>query len=218
MKRTTKKLVILMLLFASPSFSKKSIEGKILMLISEGFYAPEYFKPRRIFENKGYTVEVAGKILGEISPDHRQLKTHPSVKVDLTFEQVKVDQYQAIVFAGGNGAWEDFFPNEVVHKIVTDTLKSKKILGLLCSSTGLLGVVNNLDGRGHPVAKGRKVTGYKRVVALLKNLGKVQYLSGEDNKPFVVKDKNLITGRDPMSSELFAQTIVKSLRDSLQRF
>ena len=39
-------------------------------------------------------------------------------------------------------------------------------------------------------------------------MGKVDYSAGEEDKPYVVVDGNLVTGRDPFSSELFAQKVL----------
>jgi putative intracellular protease/amidase len=91
-------------------------------------------------------------------------------------------------------------------------MNQRKLVALLCSSTGPLGVANNLSGEGTPIAIGRNVTGYKRVKGLLTVMGKVNFSSGEKGKPHVVVDGNLITGRDPISSQLFAETIVKQLK------
>ena len=208
-------MIITIALSILASFSASAKPGKVLMMISEGFWAPEYYKPRALFEKQGFEIKVAGKYKGLIKPDRRNTQYRP-VKVDLTFDQVNISEYDALVFAGGNGAWEDFFPNETVHKILEDAMKNDLVVALLCSSTGLLGVAGNLDGAGKPLAAGRKVTGYKRVVALLKNLGKVDYYAGEKGKPYVVIDKKLITGRDPISSELFGKSVVKVLNKALK--
>lgn len=184
---------------------------KVVMLISQGFYAPEYFKPLKILKAAGVEVTTAAKYMIPIKPDQRQVKEYKAVMPDILFKQIKVEDYDAILFAGGNGAWEDFFPNNDVHKNLTDFLNAGKITALLCSATGLLGVAHNLDGKSEPVAKGRRVTGYKRVKGLLTELGKVEYLPGKEGQPFVVIDKNLITGRDPISAELFGETVLKQL-------
>ena len=47
----------------------------------------------------------------------------------------------------------------------------------------------------------------------LKNLGLVNYDPGIKGQPYVVKDGNLITGRDPESSELFGLEMVKALKE-----
>ncbi|MCB9091205.1 MAG: DJ-1/PfpI family protein [Halobacteriovoraceae bacterium] len=185
---------------------------KVLFMVSDGFYAPEYYEPLKIFKKAGFTITTAAKYNSSVRPDRRQVDQYPSVNPDITFDKVVASKYDAIVFAGGNGAWEDFFPNENVHKLLTHFMTEGKVTALLCSSTGLLGVANNLSGSGKPIAVGRKATGYKRVKGLLVELGKVEYFSGESGKPFVIVDQNLITGRDPLSSKLFGETVVKVIK------
>lgn len=206
--------IILTLLLLSASFMTQASKGpkRVLLMVSEGFYAPEYYKPLAAFKKEGFEIITATKYKRSTKPDERQANTHPAVMGDITFSEIDYKIYDAIVFAGGNGAWEDFFPNSDVHKGLNDFMINGKLVALLCSSTGLLGVANNLDGKGTPLAEGRNVTGYKRVKGILTELGKVNYLSGENGKPFVVVDGNLITGRDPLSSELFAQKIIEKLK------
>lgn len=187
---------------------------RVLMMISEGFFAPEYYEPRKIFEKAGFQITVAGKYSGLIAPDRRNTEYSP-VRVDTTFDRADISQFDALVFAGGNGAWEDFFPNEDVHRLLADAMNKKLLVGLLCSSTGLLGMANNLDGQSKPIAEGRYVTGYQRVEGLLRVLGKVNYDAGEKGKPHVVVDGDLITGRDPISSKLYGETIAKKLKERL---
>ncbi len=185
---------------------------RVLMIVNEGFWAPEHYKPREIFEKAGFVITVAAKQVGDVYPDVRNTE-YSSVKADLVFNQVNLKNYDAIVFAGGNGAWTDYFPNEEVHRILNESLTSGKIVGLICSSTGLLGLVNNFDGQT-PLAAGRKVTGYYRVRGLLEKIGLVSYDAGIEGKPHVVVDDKLVTGRDPISSELFGQILLKVILDS----
>jgi putative intracellular protease/amidase len=203
---------MLILLSLSTIASANQAPKRILMMVSEGFYAPEYYIPLKALKDAGHKITTATKYSRPINPDERQIKTYPAIIADITFKDIDYKDYDAIVFAGGNGAWEDFFPNSDVHKALTNFMSNNKVVGLLCSSTGLLGVANNLDGMSTPLAQGRNVTGYKRVKGILTELGKVNYLAGEAGKPFVVVDGNLVTGRDPISSELFAQKVIEALK------
>jgi len=205
-----RKVCAALLVLVLPCMAATAAPKKVLMLISEGFWAPEYYEPRAIYDKAGFQVTVAGKYADPVRPDRRNWDKHQPVKPDVTFDQVNVASFDAITFAGGNGAWEDFFPNDDVHKILAESFKQKKLTALLCSSTGLLGVVNNYDGQGQPITEGRHVTGYYRVEGLLK-MGKVNYDPGEKNKPYVVVDGNLITGRDPSSAVLFGETVARNL-------
>jgi putative intracellular protease/amidase len=206
-----KALLTVLTILISSSVMAQNTTKRVLMMVSEGFYASEYYKPLKEFKKAGFHITTATKYKRAINPDERQLATDPAIKGDITFKEINIDDYDAIVFAGGNGAWEDFFPNKDVHRALTHFMNSTKLVALLCSATGLLGVANNLDGMGTPLAAGRNVTGYKRVEGLLTQLGHVNYSEGEKDKPYVVVDGNLITGRDPLFSELFAKMIVKQL-------
>lgn len=188
-----------------------STPRQVVMLINEGFWAPEYYLPRQAFDKAGFKVTVAAKYLGMVSPDRRNLGDYKPVKADITYDQIELSKYDAITFAGGNGAWTDYFPNDSVHKILKEALDKKMVTALLCSSTGLLGIAGNYDGKSVPIAKGRHVTGYYRVESLMRNIGQVNFDAGQKDKPYVVVDGNLITGRDPSSAELFGATVVKEL-------
>lgn len=207
MKKLTILLITTLLTISCANASTK----KVLMMVSEGFYAPEYYKPLAAYKSAGFEVVTATKYPRLTKTDERQVNEYAPVRGDITFDKIIASDYDAITFVGGNGAWEDFFPNQTVHRLLQDFLEQKKVVGLLCSATGLLGVANNLSGQGEPLAKGRNVTGYKRVKGLLIELGKVNYHGGTAGKPFVVVDENLITGRDPNSSELFAKKVVEAL-------
>lgn len=190
---------------------KRERPVRILMLINAGFMPPEYQLPRQLYQAAGFQVTVAAKHLAPISPDARYADA-PAVRPDLRFDQIVLGDYDALTFVGGNGAWTDFFPNDTVHALLRDALQRNMVTGLLCASTGLLGLAGNYSGQGVPVAKGRRVTGYYRVESLLRELGELRYEAGDPQQPHVVVDGNLITGRDPLSSQLFGETVVQRLQ------
>ncbi len=206
-----KKLGIIFMLILSFTAEARAMNMKVLMLISEGFYAPEYFVPRKAFEERGYEIVVATRYAIPTAPDRRLINEYPAVTGDITFDKIQVADFDAIVFVGGNGAWEDFFPNEDVHRALNEFMKAGKVVALICSATGLLGVANNLSGEGEPIAKGRHVTGYGRVSGILKKLGQVNYDAGVEGVPHVVIDGKLVTGRDPQSSALFGKKVIEVL-------
>lgn len=198
--------------FALPTAAAETAKQKlkILMVINEGFWAPEYYIPRELFEKAGFQITVAGKAKLPLAPDKRN-QGAAAVTPDLSFEDVRLADYQAITFAGGNGAWTDYFPNDTVHKLLAEALQRDMVTGLLCASTGLLGMAQNYNGQNVPLAKGRHVTGYFRVEGILRELGQVQFDPGNLQEPYAVIDKNLITGRDPISSETFAKAVIQVL-------
>lgn len=203
-------LILILVCISNMAFASK----KILMMIPNDFMWPEYNEPRKLYEKAGFKVTTAGKFNEKVEPDRRNLKEFPeakAVQVDFSFDQVKIEDFDAITFVAGNGAWHDFFPNQKVHDLIQDAFKKNKLVGLLCASTGLLGFVGNWDGQGTPIAKNKKVVGYFRVAGILKKLGQVQYLEGGQKEPAVQVDGNLVTGRNPESSVIFGQKIVEIL-------
>jgi protease I len=200
---------------AVPAYAAK----RVLMLVPNDFMWPEYALPSASYREAGFEVKVAGRFKETVSSDRRNMVQGNAlyaadagpIKVDMTFDEVNVDDFDAITFVAGNGAWHDFFPNDTVHKIVADALKKEKVVGLLCASTGLLGIAGNYDGNQKPIAQGKKVVGYYRVEAILKNLGKTLYQAGGRNDPAVLVDGNLVTGRNPESSKIFGEKIVELL-------
>ena len=99
----------------------------------------------------------------------------------------------------------------MVHKIVIATVQKNKTLGLLCASAGLLGIAGNYDGNQKPIAEGKRVVGYYRVEGLIRTMGKANYVAVGRNEPGVEVDGNIVTGRNPESSQLFGEKIVDVL-------
>ncbi len=187
---------------------------KILIMVPNNFKWPEYADPRRIYEEGGLEVVVATIDGREATPDPRDFDTYEGVgaaHASLSFQQVVVDDYDAITTVGGNGAWEDFMPNKEAHRVIREALAKNKTTGLICASTGILAVLDNFDGSRDPIVKGRKVTGYYKVEAMLRELGEVNFVDGDPTEITVVSCGNLITGRNPESSILFGEKVLQAV-------
>jgi len=185
--------------------------ARVLIVLNEGYRPEEYFEPRKLFDNAGFHVKVASHYTGNVLPSRPHIREVPPVPSDLTFDKVSVDDYDAVIFVGGNGAWNDFMPNPDVHKILLNSMKAGKLTALICAATGLLATAGNLDGQ-HPQFEGKHVTGFFEVEGMLKTLGHLKYDAGVAKQPYVVTDGKLITGRDPISAKLFGETIVAALK------
>jgi putative intracellular protease/amidase len=187
---------------------------RLVILLPNDFMWPEYHKPLQAYRNAGIEVLVASIDGKSVIPDARNIKEFKDagpVKADLSFKEVDVSKFDAVTTVGGNGAWHDLFPNPEAHRIVKQSLESHKVTGLICASTGILALIDNLDGNGHPIAEGRRVVGYFRVEGMLRTMGAVKFAAGEANAPTVVTDDNLITGRNPQASEAFGKAVIEAL-------
>jgi putative intracellular protease/amidase len=102
-----KSIIISLLLLTNTSFANEP--KKVLMILNEGFQVDEYFVPRKSFENQKYKIVTASRYGGIVSPGRKFSSQYKPVAADLNFEQVKIEDYDAITLAGGAGAWTDYF-------------------------------------------------------------------------------------------------------------
>ena len=143
MKQSVNSTIIALSLFwAQTSFAAV----RVAVFVNEGFKAEEYFTPRKIFDTAGFQVKVVTRYPGKVNPGRQDQSKFQGVVSDLTFETVKPENFDVLVFVGGSGAWTDFFPNVRVHKILQEAFKRNQWLALICASTGVLATANNLDG------------------------------------------------------------------------
>lgn len=210
------KLLIYTMILLSLSVSAHASKT-IVMVVPDDFMWPEYQIPKELYEKAGFKVVIAGKSKESLKPDIRNKAEYPDAKPivpEITFDEIAIDKISAISFVGGNGAWHDFFPNSKVHEILGKAITENRVVGLLCSSTGLLGLAGNFSGAEEPVAKGRRVVGYYKVEGLLKIMGQVQFSDGTRDEVTVTRDKNLVTGRNPQSSRKFAEYVLKAISET----
>lgn len=167
---------------------------KILMVIAqEGFRDEEYLIPRIIFEDEGFDVKVASLKKGEAIG-----KFGKRVSVDLSLEEVNPQQYQAIIFVGGPGTIS-LLNNQMAHLIAKRAFELGLLIGAICMAPSILanaGILNN-----------KKATAFISEKENLQEKGAI--FTGND----VEIDSNIITANGPLAAEVFAQTIVKKLKN-----
>ncbi len=175
----------------------KSEEKPILFILApKNFRWEEYYETRKVLEEGGKKIEIASLNKGF-------LKGYPQgeAKADLTLEEVKVGDYQAIVFIGGSGAvvYQD---NSRALEIAQEAVRENKVLAAICIAPTILAKAG--------VLKGKKATVWsssfdKSPIKILQENGAF-YL---DEK--VVKDGKIITANGPAAALEFGQTILSTL-------
>ena len=194
MKKNYKKLIIfIVLLFITNLVLFAQLKGKkVLMIIaSNNFRDEELFDPKKIFEEKSISVTIASSKLSESKG-----MIGAKVKPDLLIKNVKVKNYDAIIFVGGSGSYE-YFNDKKAHNIAATALKKKKLLCAICIAPNILANAGLL--------KGKKVTCYDS--ANLKKRGAI--FTGKS----VEQDGKIITAKGPGSSKEFAYTIIDALKE-----
>jgi protease I len=167
-------------------------EKKILIIIAPENFRDEEFKyPKKIFEESGFKVTVAGVSLAT-SRGMFGFEVTPETTVD----KVSIDEYDALVIPGGIGAPELKKYPEVIE-LVKKANAQKKLVCAICLAPEVLGEAG--------ILKGRKATVFQSSATKIENYG-ATYVPEN-----LVKDENIITASGPDVAENFGYEIVKSL-------
>ena len=119
-------------------------------------------------------------------------------KPDITIDQIRVDDFDAIVFVGGSGS-EVYFNNSTAQRIARDAYAKNKIVSAICIAPSILANASLLKGKRATVWAGDKY------INILKSNG-AKY-TGES----VTQEGRIITANGPEAAREFGKTIVKNL-------
>lgn len=177
---------------------KKPLKNKkIAMIIAfRDFRDEEYFIPKAAFEGAGFEVTTVSGFSGTATGVQGG-----EAKVDVLLDDLKVDDFDAVVFSGGTGAAK-YLEDERAHRIAREAVEKGKILAALCIAPTILAKAGVLKGKKATVWSGLID---KTPVKILKE-GGAEYLKGP-----VVVDGRIITANGPAAAEDFAQKIIESL-------
>ncbi len=173
-----------------------SSKKAVLIIAFEGFQDFEYDETRRILESSGVEVTVASSKKGSAVG-----KLGQQVEVDLTLDQVKPDDFDAIVFIGGPGASE-YESDPLAHKLAQLAMEQNKVLGAICLAPTILAKAGVLENKratvwSDPLAQ--------EMIEILKSQG------ADYTDEAVVIDGKLITANGPSAAKEFGQKIVEAL-------
>ncbi|MFF0476307.1 type 1 glutamine amidotransferase domain-containing protein [Streptomyces sp. NPDC004284] len=206
-----------------------------------GFWAEEAIAPYEAFKAAGHEVVVAtpGGVVptvdaGSLEPGANggqegaekaaaALASIEEIENPIDLEDVRPADYDAVFYPGGHGPMEDLAVDATSGRLLVDTLRSGKPLGVVCHAPAALLAATNADGSN--AFAGRKVTAFTnaeetqagfadRAKWLLETRlveAGVDFRSGEPWAPHVVVDGNLITGQNPSSSAPLAAELLKKL-------
>jgi protease I len=172
---------------------------KVLFIIAKNdFRDEEFFVPREILEKAGFEVKVASNTkAGETAVGF----LGGEVKVDLSLDEVQVDQFDAVIFVGGAGALVNL-DNETSYKIARETKEKNKLLCAICIAPSILAKAGVLQGKKATVWTSALD---KKAVKVLQEHGASYQVDP------VVEDGNIITANGPQSAKEFAETIARKV-------
>lgn len=164
----------------------------VLIIASQRFRDEEFLQPKRILEEGGVEVTVASSSL-ETATGMLGAKAKP----DILLQDVRVDDYDAVVFIGGSGASE-YWSNPVAHAIAREAQEKGKLLCAICIAPVTLANAGLLEGK--------RATVFESEIGKLKAKGAIYTGSG------VEKDGNIITGQGPAYASEFGEVILSALK------
>ena len=165
---------------------------KIVMIIApENFRDEELSIPKSVFEGAGATVHVASTSL-----EQAKGKLGMKIKPDMLVKDIRVENYDAVVFVGGTGA-SCYFNSKIAHDIAKEAYLKHKLLCAICAGPVILANAGVLDRK--------KATVFPFFEKELKQKGAIY-----TDKPVQV-DGNIVTANGPQSAERFAEEIIKLL-------
>ncbi|MDA2923019.1 DJ-1/PfpI family protein [Patescibacteria group bacterium AH-259-L07] len=170
----------------------------VIIIAPEGFQDKEYSRTRKALEENNIDVSVASEIEGKAVG-----KFGGEVNVDITLDEVKVSDFDAVIFIGGPGA-RNYMEDTRAHEIATATLEKGKVLGAICIAPTILAHAD--------VLKGKRATVWsdpldKSAIEILKDKG-ATYVDQS-----VVVDGDIITANGPATASSFGKKIAQVLNN-----
>ncbi|WP_066552228.1 type 1 glutamine amidotransferase domain-containing protein [Croceicoccus bisphenolivorans] len=170
--------------------------SKVLIIATNGFEQSELLKPRENLENAGVSTTLASPETGSIK-GWNHTDWGESVDVDMSIEDVDVEQYDALLLPGGQMNPDILRMNGKVIQIVRDFDAAGKPIAAICHAPWLLAEAGLIEGR--------TVTGWPSIRTDLTNAG------GNVVDREAAIDGNLVTSRNPDDIPAFSKALLDLL-------
>jgi putative intracellular protease/amidase len=210
-----------------------------------GYYLGEVAVPYMAFTEAGYDVDIASIPGGPAPVDPKSLKAadvdgspaaaftadaEAQAKIGDTRKLADLDPsaYRAVWVAGGHGAMWDFPDDADLARLVGALFDAGQVVAAVCH--GPAGLVGARRADGEPILRGRQATGFldaeERAVKLtdvvpflledrMRELG-ADFAGRRPWADHAVRDGNLVTGQNPMSSASAARLVLQALSEQEQ--
>lgn len=163
----------------------------LIILANKDFRDEEYSTPETVFKENGIGIKVAAA-----DPDDCIGVGGTTISPDYTFDQINVDQFDAIVYVGGIGV-ERYFANDLAIGLAKEFAKAGKLVAAICWAAVILAKAG--------LVTEKKVTGSSNAEPDLIAAG-ANYTGA-----LVETDGNIITGNGPDAASDFANKVVAAI-------
>jgi len=172
--------------------NKDMVTKKIVMIIAnKNFRDEEYFEPKKVLSSAGIKIVTASSSLNESIG-----MLGGKAKPDILLSDIKVDDYDAIIFVGGIGSSE-YWDNKIAHNIIIEALNKNKIVAAICIAPVTLANAG--------ILKNKKATVFSSEKDKIIKSG-AKYLGDG-----VVQDGLIITASGPNYASEFGEKIKQAL-------
>jgi protease I len=161
----------------------------VFVVPQESFRDEELFVPRDELEAAGWSCVIASRHAGPCDGMRggRAMAT-------LALKDVRVTDYDAVVFVGGNGA-RMLFEDPEAHRIARESVASRRVLAAICIAPGILARAG--------VLAGRRVTAHPSEAKAIESAG------ARLESTSVVTDDRIVTGDGPQAAHDLAVAIAR---------
>ena len=169
---------------------------RIACVLGQGFEDSEFRVPYDRLKEEGYQVDVIGVKAGE---ELKGYKGTEKVKVEKSIDQVKAEDYDALLIPGGQSP-DHLRADRRMVEFVKKFDQAGKPIAAVCHGPQLLIAAH--------LVKGRTLTAWQTIQDDLRQIG-----ATVKDEP-VVRDRNWITSRKPDDLQQFSDAIVEELERS----
>ena len=166
---------------------------RIACVLGQGFEDSEFRVPYDRLKEEGYQVDVIGVKAGE---ELKGYKGKEKVKAEKSIDQVKVEDYDALLIPGGQSP-DRLRADRRMVEFVKEFDQAEKPIAAVCHGPQLLIAAH--------LVKGRTLTAWQTIQDDLRQIG-----ATVKDEP-VVRDRNWITSRKPEDLQQFSAAIVDHL-------
>ncbi|MEO8772045.1 MAG: type 1 glutamine amidotransferase domain-containing protein [Ferruginibacter sp.] len=207
--------------------------------LQTGFWIEEFAAPYYVLADAGAIITVASPAGGQPPVDpkseaadaqtdatkrfYEDIEAIDKVAFSLMLSDVNAEDYDAVFYPGGHGPLWDLANDSFSIRLIETFYNTQKPIAFVCHAPAAL--IKVKAENGHPLVKGKKVTGFsdteEEAVGLtnvvpflledeLKKLG-AHYSKGENWTSYTQNDGLLITGQNPASSQAVAKLLLQIL-------